>query len=60
LKRFAKVIAVKGKERACGDKMKTKRWAIVVKIDVAISSMPWMFMLLTKARTSIGIGVSGR
>jgi hypothetical protein len=60
LERFAKVIAVKGKERACGDKMETKRWAIVMEIGVAISSIPRMFMLLTRARTNIGIGVSGR
>ena len=57
---IAKIIVVQGKGRACGDGIEMKRWMIAKQIGVAVSLMTRMFMLLTRARTSVGMSVSGR
>jgi hypothetical protein len=41
----AKIILLESTGRACEDRTETKRYVIVMRIDVAISSMTRMFML---------------
>jgi hypothetical protein len=55
-----KIIVVQRKGRTCGDGMETKWWVITMQIGVAISLITRMFMLLTRARTSVRMSISRR